>query len=282
MESIYLDHNATTPTQPEVVEAMTRCHAQGYANPASQHRPGQQARRLLEDAREPIAEILGADLAPPRRDRLIFTSSGTEANNLAMLGMALAGGSAAWPDHHLGRRAPERDRAGRTPAGAGLAAGHLGADARRRGSRRSIAGACSDSRNGAEPRWSASAWAITRRACCNRWPSWRRSAPAGVPLHTDAVQVVGKLPVDFRRLGVAAMSVSAHKFGGPAGIGGLWFATGSARAADVRRASAVGSAAGHGIGRVGRRHGHRAGALAPAEQAEDARRLAARDRFERR
>ena len=90
MQSIYLDHNATTPTRPEVVEAMSRCYAESYANPASQHRPGQQARRVLEDAREKIAEILDADLAPPRRDRLIFTSGGTEANNLAILGIARA------------------------------------------------------------------------------------------------------------------------------------------------------------------------------------------------
>ena len=88
METIYLDHNATTPTRPEVVEAMARCGFAAYANPASQHRPGQQARRALEEARETIAEILDADLAPPRRDRLIFTSGGTEANNLAVLGIA--------------------------------------------------------------------------------------------------------------------------------------------------------------------------------------------------
>ena len=90
METIYLDHNATTPTRPEVVEAMTECGLAGYANAASQHRPGQQARRALEEARETIAEILDADLAPPRRDRLIFTSGGTEANNLAVLGIARA------------------------------------------------------------------------------------------------------------------------------------------------------------------------------------------------
>ena len=67
---------------------MARCSVAVYANPASQHRPGQQARQMLEDARERIAEIFGADLAPPRRDRLIFTSGGTEANNLAILGIA--------------------------------------------------------------------------------------------------------------------------------------------------------------------------------------------------
>ena len=84
---------------------------------------------------------------------------------------------------------------------------------------------------------------------------------AGIPMHTDAVQVAGKLPVSFRALGVAAMSVAAHKFGGPAGIGALIVRDGvAASAADVRRASAVGAAAGHRIGRPGRRHGHRPGA----------------------
>ncbi|NLF09134.1 MAG: aminotransferase class V-fold PLP-dependent enzyme, partial [Pirellulaceae bacterium] len=92
MEMIYLDHNAGSPTRPEVVEAMARCHAEQPANPAGRHRPGQRARRVLEDAREKIAEILGADLNPPRRDRLIFTSGGTEANNLAVLGIATAEG----------------------------------------------------------------------------------------------------------------------------------------------------------------------------------------------
>jgi cysteine desulfurase len=62
MDAIYLDHNATTPIHPEVVEAMDRCYAEGYANPASQHRPGQRARKVLEDARERIAELLGAEL----------------------------------------------------------------------------------------------------------------------------------------------------------------------------------------------------------------------------
>ncbi|NQU25116.1 MAG: aminotransferase class V-fold PLP-dependent enzyme, partial [Candidatus Nealsonbacteria bacterium] len=95
MDSIYLDHNATTPIHPEVVAAMTECYAQGHANPASQHLPGQRARRVLDDARSRIAEILGADLAGPGADRLIFTGSGTEANSLAVLGIARAGGIAS-------------------------------------------------------------------------------------------------------------------------------------------------------------------------------------------
>ncbi len=87
MDHIFLDHNATTPTRPEVVEAMARCYAAGYANPASQHQPGQRARRVVEDARQRVAENLGADLNRHKPDRLIFTSGGTEANNLAVFGL---------------------------------------------------------------------------------------------------------------------------------------------------------------------------------------------------
>ena len=95
MNPIYLDHNSTTPTRPEVVEAVARCYAAGYANPASQHQPGQKARRILEDARQRVAEILGADLNCLKPDRLIFTSGGTEANNLAYSGSRRLHGCAA-------------------------------------------------------------------------------------------------------------------------------------------------------------------------------------------
>ncbi len=87
MHLIYLDHNATTPTRPEVIDAIARCLRDGYANPASQHQPGQAARRVVEEARERIAFLLGAD---SRSDRLLFTSGGTESNNLAILGIARA------------------------------------------------------------------------------------------------------------------------------------------------------------------------------------------------
>src|SRR5687767_9421882 len=81
---IYLDHNATTPLLPEVAEAMRECWAEPLLNPASQHAFGRRARHVLEHARERIAELLGASTAGPTPDRVIFTSGGTEANNLAM------------------------------------------------------------------------------------------------------------------------------------------------------------------------------------------------------
>jgi cysteine desulfurase len=246
METIYLDHNATTPTRPEVVEAMSRCGSAGYANPASQHRPGQQARRVLEEAREAIAEILDADLSPPRRDRLIFTSGGTEANNLAILGIARA----AFVVPPLGGRdrlKPELQTTSQSPwgKGAGATVGRLVISA---GEHQSV---IEPAEHLLERGWRLDTLGLTPRgvvrvdqlppllagdlprlvsvqlgnhetgvlqpvaelaALCNQ---------AGVPLHTDAVQVVGKLPVHFHALGVAAMSISAHKFQGPTGIGAL-------------------------------------------------------------
>jgi cysteine desulfurase len=217
MDSIYLDHNATTPIHTEVVEAMVRCYAQGYANPASQHRPGQEARKVLEDARERIAEILGADLSSPQPDRLIFTSSATEANNLALLGIARGSGgepgqlvisasehsSVIGPAEHLLELGWRLDTLGVTPDGVvrvECLPGLLGAQTR-------LVSVIMGNHETGVLQPVAELAAICRQA--------------GVPLHTDAVQVAGKLPVSFRRLGAAALSIGAHKFRGPLGIGAL-------------------------------------------------------------
>jgi cysteine desulfurase len=218
MDSIYLDHNATTPTRPEVLEAMLRCSRQGLANPASQHRPGQQAHRLLEDAREKAAAILGAELAGPQPDRLIFTSGGTEANNLAVLGLSRAAArgqpgqviissiehpSVFQPAEHLldeGWRVDtlpvNRDGVVRVEPLVAILT----------------------------PRTRLVSVILGNHETGVLQPV-EQLAPicqaAGVPLHTDAVQVVGKLPVHFRALGVSALSLAAHKFQGPLGIGAL-------------------------------------------------------------
>ncbi|MCA9151067.1 MAG: aminotransferase class V-fold PLP-dependent enzyme, partial [Planctomycetales bacterium] len=92
-ELIYLDYAATTPLDPIVLQAMMACYQQIGANPASQHRLGRQARRQLEDATEAIGRHLGASIDVPRPDRVILTSGGTEANNLALRGWYRAGQS---------------------------------------------------------------------------------------------------------------------------------------------------------------------------------------------
>jgi len=217
MESIYLDHNATTPVHPEVVQAMDHCYAEGYANPASQHRPGQRAKKVLEDARERIAEILGADLTGNRPDRLIFTSSATEANNLALLGIARAyqtgpgqviisaveHSSVIEPAEHLLEQGFRLDTVGVTPQGVV----RVDQFASLLGEKTRVVSVTLGNHDTGVLQPVAELAAL--------------SNAAHVPLHTDAAQVAGKLPVHFRRLGVAAMSIGAHKFRGPLGIGAL-------------------------------------------------------------
>jgi cysteine desulfurase len=223
MECIYLDHNATTPTRSEVVESMIRCYREGHGNPASQHQHGQRARRVLEDARERIAEILGANLTCAQPDRLVFTSGGTEANNLAILGIAEA--------------RQESGRAGQTPGQIVVSAiehASVLESAERlleqgwRLDTLGVSGAGVVDVDQLSPLLSEATRLVAvmlgnhetgvlqpieeLAAICNS---------AGVPLHSDAVAVAGKLPVSFRKQGVASMSVAAHKFQGPLGVGAL-------------------------------------------------------------
>jgi cysteine desulfurase len=228
MQAIYLDHNATTPCRPEVIEAMGRCVAAGHANPASQHQLGQQARRLLEEARSRVAQCLGADLDRRLGDRLIFTSGGTEANNLAVLGIARGASAAAAPRGNPAR--PLNDRIVVSaiehssvlgPAEHLLEEGWrldtLGVDAN---------GVAAVDRLGPllDERTRLVSLMLANHETGVLQPVAEAAnvcRQAGVPLHTDAVAAVGKLPIDFGQLGVAAMSVAAHKFQGPLGIGVL-------------------------------------------------------------
>lgn len=215
---IYLDHNATAPILPEVVEAMQAYYRQGFANPSSQHRAGRMARQVLEDCRDSIARMLGADLQDLHHDQLIFTSGGTESNNLALHGLARAkfGQAVISSIEHPSVSGPAerlQDRGWRLDRLPVHAQGVAQCDL-------------------FEPLLAAMPQSLPRLAslmlgnnetgvlqpvcelaqACQRW---------GVPLHTDAVQVVGKQNVDFRALGVATLSFSGHKLHGPMGIGAL-------------------------------------------------------------
>jgi len=220
MDTIYLDHNATTPIHPEVVEAMNRVYAQGHANPSSQHRPGQAARKLLEDTRERIAEMLGAKLGGHGGDRLIFTSSATEANNIALLGIAAA--------FEATRDGPgQAIISGVEHASVIEPAEHL----QERGWKLDALPANSDGQVRAEmlPEWIGERTGLASVILGNHetgvlQPVAEMAAGCNqraVPLHTDAVQVAGKQPIDFRELGAAALTIGAHKFRGPLGIGAL-------------------------------------------------------------
>lgn len=213
-DSIYLDNNATTPLCPEAAEAMARAAKDCWGNPSSQHSFGRRARQVLEDAREAIGSLLGANLSGFPPDRVIFTSGGTEANNLAMFGLV-----GATPGHLIisAVEHPSVTAAADVLADHGwhvdklpvAASGEAMVDELRallRPDTRLISVMLANNETGVmQP--------VERIAAI--------AAEAGVPVHTDAVQPVAKLPANFRRLGVTTLTATAHKFHGPIGIGVL-------------------------------------------------------------
>jgi len=219
---IYLDHNATTPVFPEVVEAMRACWAEPCLNPASQHSFGRAARRVLEDARDRIAELL--DAGPG--DRVVFTSGGTEANNLALNG--LLGSLPLPPGEGRGEGAsihlitspiehPSISSLTEHLARCDFATDQLPVDTDGIIRIDSLA-----------PLIRPQTRLVTAMLANNETgvvqPIAELAAIASahnIPLHTDASQAAGKLLINFRELGAATMTVAAHKFGGPVGIGAL-------------------------------------------------------------
>ncbi|MDZ4781792.1 MAG: cysteine desulfurase family protein [Planctomycetia bacterium] len=220
MPPIYLDHNATTPLDRQVAEAMRACDVEGYLNPASQHQFGQRARRRLELARESIARLLGARTDSHRADQVLFTSGGTEANNLALLGLAgnppghvivtaIEHPSVLGAAEHLERRGFAVDRLPVDEAGVARVADLPGLI---RSDTRVVSLMLVNNETGVlQPVREAA-------MCCQA---------ARVPFHTDAVQGVGKLPVNFAELGATALTATAHKLGGPRGVGVLVLAHGA-------------------------------------------------------
>jgi cysteine desulfurase len=208
MEAIYLDHNATTPVLPAVVEAMRPFWTEIFGNPASAHRAGSRARRALEDARERSAALLGAF-----PDEVIFTSSATEANNLALFGLA-----GSRPGHlitsafeHPSALEPVRqlESAGwqvdLVPVNATGVVDVENMSRLVRPQTRLISIMLANHETGAlQP----------IRTLVDM-------AAKDVAFHCDAAQAVGKIPVSFRDLGVTTLTLSAHKFQGPKGVGAL-------------------------------------------------------------
>ena len=209
MSSIYLDNNATTPLFPEVMHCMTDAWATAFANPGSQHSYGREARRVLEDSREAIAEILNADAS-----EVIFTSGGTESINTAIHGFT------------FGRIGTIAITAGEHPA-------TLMACERARQNGWQIATIPVDKQGRIdETQLSTLSWNDIKLVCVilahnetgviqNVSRLTTLCQQNGAALLLDAVQAVGKIPVDFQILGATALAFGAHKFHGPRGIGGL-------------------------------------------------------------
>lgn len=213
INSIYLDNNSTTAIHPEVVEVMTKCLHERYLNPASQHASGRRARRVLEQAKEQISSMLGASIVAPEQDSVIITSGGTESNNLAIRGLVRKPGEILISEieHPSALAAADELKA------IGCTIRPIPVDQDGCVTAKTVGDMISHR---------------TRLVCVMLGNNEtgvlqpveelaKICSSTNIPLHTDAVQVVGKLSVNFRKLGVSAMSISAHKFQGPRGVGAL-------------------------------------------------------------
>lgn len=268
---IYLDHAATTPCRPEVAAAMAPYLTEKFGNPSSVHAIGQEARRALDDARDRVAALIGA-----RSEEIVFTGSGTEADNLALVGSFL--------EH--------RDRKNHliTAATEHHAVLHTAEWLRTLGAEVTVLPVDGEGRVDPEDVRRAirpETFLVSVMAANNEIGTLAPVAEigaicreAGVPFHTDAVQWAGALPLDVEAMRADFLVLTAHKFYGPKGIGVLY----------VRRGARLRPLM-HGGGQErGRRPGTenvagavglaRALELAVAEQPEAAPRIAAlRDRL---
>lgn len=217
MTAVYLDHAATTPMYPAAVEAMTAALAT-VGNASSLHSTGRAARRRMEEAREALAGLLGA-----RPSEIIFTAGGTESDNLGVKGIFWARRDAD----------PKRRRIITSPVehhaildAVEWLVEHEGAEVTWLPVNAEGAVATTALREALESHDDVALVTImwANNEVGTIMPIAELAAIAAefdVPMHSDAIQAVGQLPVDFAASGLSAMSVAAHKFGGPTGAGAL-------------------------------------------------------------
>jgi cysteine desulfurase len=215
---IYLDHAATTPMLPEAIEVMTEELAQ-LGNPSSLHNAGRRARRVVEESREQIAEVLNA-----RPSEVVFTSGGTEADNLAIKGLYWARRDADPARRRVLVTAIEHhaviDSVHWLQTHEGADASYLDVDGQGIVSPAALTAAIEQDPDAValvSVMWANNEVGTVQPIC-----ELAEAAHAhGILFHSDAVQAAAQLPVDFAGSGADALTVTSHKLGGPIGVGAL-------------------------------------------------------------
>ncbi|HEV8309509.1 MAG TPA: cysteine desulfurase family protein [Methylomirabilota bacterium] len=216
MRRVYLDHNASTPVHPEVLQAMLPYFGELYGNPSSIHGFGREARDAVELAREEIAGFLGV-----AKEEFVFTSGGTESDNLAIKGVAYARGAghviSSPVEHHAVLRTCQ------TLERQGYAVTYVPVDGQGRVDP-------DDVRRAVRPDTVLITIMYANSEVGTIMPIaeiGRIAAEHGIPFHVDGVQAFGKIPFSVRDCGISLLSCSSHKIYGPKGLGGLYIRKGT-------------------------------------------------------